>query len=68
MLLKYANGLVGALLLLEAARQRRSGVTRGLPGKGVVCRDSEPGYFAMMFWARVFLGILSLAAAIWIPG
>lgn len=55
---------VGVLCLAGAFQQWRTGETYGLSGKGRVYRSEEPGYFAMLFYARIILGGISVALGI----
>lgn len=60
--------LVGALCIAGAFQQWRTGETYGLSGKGKVYRSEEPGYFAMLFYARIILGSISVVLGWLFPG
>ncbi|MCC7060781.1 MAG: hypothetical protein IT508_11175 [Burkholderiaceae bacterium] len=55
---------VGALCVIGAIDQVRTGETWGATGKGRVYRASEPGYFWYVFAARIVLGPIALAGGL----
>lgn len=67
MAVRWGAFLVGVLCLMAAYRQRQTGETRGLSGKGRVLRSEEPGYFRMLFAGRLILGIAAVAGAFFLP-
>ncbi len=55
---------VGALCVIGAINQMRTGETWGLAGGGRVFRSEQPGYFWFLFAARVVLGPIALIAGL----
>ncbi len=56
--------LVGALCLVGAINQVRTGETRGATGRGRIQRTDAPGYFWYLFVVRVVLGLAALVGGL----
>ncbi len=56
--------LAGALCIVGAVNQLRTGETWGATGRGRIYRASEPGYFWYLFVARSVLGTVALIGGV----
>ncbi len=56
--------LAGALCVIGAVNQLRTGETWGGTGRSRICRAREPGYFWYLFVVRAVLGTIALVAGL----
>jgi hypothetical protein len=66
--LRVGAVFVGLLLLFSAVNQMRTGVTKGLSGRGTITRSDNPLYFSFMFLGRIVLGPALLLGGIYSRG